>query len=734
MIFDGQAIKAEQQPSGIALVTLDLQGESVNKFNRLTLTELSEVVTKLHALSISKGTSDTALKGVVFSSAKDVFVVGADITEFMSWFELEDDVLADNLRITHKIFNEIATLPCPTVVAINGIALGGGFEIALACDYRVMAETAKVGLPETQLGIYPGWGGTVRLPRIIGVDNACEWICGGGQKRADVALKDGAVDAVVPVNKVVESAFHLVEQAATGKLDYMARRVEETAPMVFSPIEKMMIFESVRGVVGAKAGKHYPAPMAVIKSMEKSISQPFEKACETEIAGFVKMAKTPVAKALVNLFLSDQQIKKNASTLIANVLTPENRKVKQAAVLGAGIMGGGVAYQSASKGTPIIMKDIRQDALDLGLSEANKLFGGQVGRGRLTAEKAMLGLNSIVPVLSYGEFGNVDLVVEAVVENMNVKKAVLAETENHINDSAVLTSNTSTISITELATGLKRPENFVGMHFFNPVHKMPLVEVIRGEKSSDVAVAKTVSYAQAMGKTPIVVNDCPGFLVNRVLFPYFGGFSAMMKEGADFRAIDKVMENFGWPMGPAYLLDVVGIDTAYHADAVMASGFPDRMQHEGTNVIDLLFSLERFGQKNNKGFYVYEQDRKGRPKKIYQEEIETILAPAVAKKIELTEDDIIARLMIPLCIETARCLEDGIVSSPVEADMGLIYGIGFPPYLGGAIYYLDQIGLAAFCELADTYKHLGKLYQPTKVMLSMAKNNETYYGNAASNS
>jgi len=718
MIFEGQAIKVAEKSPGIAIVTLDLQGESVNKFNSLTLQELGEAVSALKV--------QPSLKGVVFASAKDVFVVGADITEFSTWFELEDELLAEKLRAAHKIFNDIAALPCPTVAAINGVALGGGFELCLACDYRVMADSTKVGLPETQLGIYPGWGGTVRLPRIIGVDNACEWICGAGQKRANVALKDGAVDAVVKTEKVLESALHLVEQAASGKLDYMARREEETAPMVFSAIEKMMIFESVRGVVGAKAGKHYPAPMAAIKSVEKNIGQAFEKACETEITGFIKMAKTPVAKSLVNLFLSDQQIKKTSGALIKDA-TP----VKQAAVLGAGIMGGGVAYQSASKGTPIIMKDIRTEAIDLGLNEATKLLNGQVSRGRLTADKAMKSLSKIVPALTYGEFENVDLVVEAVVENVNVKKSVLAETEGHIADDAILTSNTSTISITELATALKRPENFVGMHFFNPVHKMPLVEVIRGEKSSEAAVAKTVAYAQAMGKTPIVVNDCPGFLVNRVLFPYFGGFAAMMKEGADFRQVDKVMEKFGWPMGPAYLMDVVGIDTAYHADEVMAQGFPDRMQHEGVSVIDRLFELERFGQKNQKGFYTYENDRKGKPKKIYNEEIVELLAPTVESQTELTEEDIIARMMIPLCIETVRCLEENIVASPAEADMGLIYGIGFPPYLGGAIHYLDQMGLAAFCELADKFRHLGKLYHPTEQMRAMAANNETYYGNAA---
>ncbi|MEL0637309.1 MULTISPECIES: fatty acid oxidation complex subunit alpha FadB [Marinomonas] len=716
MIFEGQAVKVAMDDTGVATVTLDLVGESVNKFNSLTLNELAE------AISILKHTDD--LQGVIFASAKNVFVVGADITEFTSWFKLENEELTDKLRHAHSIFNDISNLCCPTVAAINGIALGGGMELCLACDYRVMAETAKIGLPETQLGIYPGWGGTVRLPRLIGPDNACEWICSGAQKRSADALKDGAVDAVVPADKVQESARHLMQQVLDGKLNYRQRRQELRAPMQFSPIEKMMVFESVRGVVGAKAGKHYPAPMAAIKTIEKGISQEIDKAIETEIKGFVKLAKGPVAESLVNLFLSDQAIKKSASKYAKNA-TP----VKQAAVLGAGIMGGGVAYQSASKGTPIIMKDIRQEALELGLSEANKLLNGQIERGRLTPAKALKAMNGITPALSYGEFGHVDLIVEAVVENVNVKKAVLAETEKHISEDAILASNTSTISITELAKDLKRPENFCGMHFFNPVHRMPLVEVIRGEKSSDAAIAKTVAYAQAMGKTPIVVNDCPGFLVNRVLFPYFAGFSLMMKEGADFQLVDKTMERFGWPMGPAYLLDVVGVDTAFHADQVMAEGFPDRMKHDGVNAVDCLFKLERFGQKNGKGFYAYEPDRRGKPKKVFDADIVDILAPTVESHSELSEEDIIARMMIPLCIETARCLEENIVASAAEADMGLIYGIGFPPYLGGALHYLDQMGLQAFCELADKYSQLGKLYEPTARMREMATNNETYYGN-----
>jgi 3-hydroxyacyl-CoA dehydrogenase/enoyl-CoA hydratase/3-hydroxybutyryl-CoA epimerase/enoyl-CoA isomerase len=337
-------------------------------------------------------------------------------------------------------------------------------------------------------------------------------------------------------------------------------------------------------------------------------------------------------------------------------------------------------------------------------------------------------LNSITPTLNYGDFKNVDLVVEAVVENPKVKDAVLRETEDAVREDTILTSNTSTISINKLAANLKRPENFCGMHFFNPVHMMPLVEVIRGEKTSDRAIATTVAYAKAMGKTPIVVNDCPGFLVNRVLFPYFGGFSGLIRDGADFQKVDKVMEKFGWPMGPAYLLDVVGMDTAKHANEVMAEGFPERMKADFKSAVEVMFENERYGQKNDKGFYKYETDKKGKQKKVVDEESYKLLEPVVQGKKDFDEDEIIARMMIPLCLETVRCLEDGIVEDPADADMGLIYGIGFPPFRGGALRYIDDMGVDTFVEMTEKYADLGPLYQPTEKLREMAKNGEKFFG------
>ncbi|KZY33941.1 MULTISPECIES: fatty acid oxidation complex subunit alpha FadB [unclassified Oleiphilus] len=715
MIYEGKAITVKEIEGGIAQLNFDLEGESVNKFNRLTIEELGAAAESLK--------NANGIKGLIVTSSKDCFIVGADITEFTDLFAgSEEELIANNLQ-ANAVFSAIEDLPFPSVTAINGIALGGGFEMCLSTDYRVMSPTAKVGLPEVKLGIFPGFGGTVRLPRLIGADNAIEWIAGTKEYKAPDALKFGAVDAVVDADKLEAAAIDLVKQAVAGKLDYKARREEKTSKLKLNPMESMMTFETAKGFVAGQAGPNYPAPVEAIKAMQKHSGMARDKAIEVEAKGFAKMAKTSVSASLIGLFLNDQALKAQAKAL-----EPKASEVKKAAVLGAGIMGGGIAYQSALKGTPIIMKDIAQAGIDLGLSEASKLLTKRVSKGKMKAEKMAEVLNSIDPALSYGDFGDVDLVVEAVVENPKVKDIVLCEVEDQVSEDTILTSNTSTISIDLLAKNLKRPENFCGMHFFNPVHMMPLVEVIRGEKTSEETIATTVAYAKAMGKTPVVVNDCPGFLVNRILFPYFGGFAALVRDGADFQRVDKIMEKFGWPMGPAYLLDVVGMDTAIHAGEVMAEGFPDRMKNEFRTAMEVMFEDGRYGQKNDKGFYTYELDRKGKQKKVKDEGVYDMIKPVVLNNNEFTDEEIIERMMVPLCIETVRCLEDGIVETAAEADMGLIFGIGFPPFRGGALRYIDSIGIEEFNKIADKYADLGALYTPTEGMREMAKTGKKFFG------
>jgi 3-hydroxyacyl-CoA dehydrogenase/enoyl-CoA hydratase/3-hydroxybutyryl-CoA epimerase/enoyl-CoA isomerase len=703
MMFKGSVISVAMLDDGIAELKFDLQGESVNKFNLQAVKELGEALTRLEQAS--------DLKGVLVTSGKEAFIVGADITEFGSVFAAGADKIIGHLRANNLNYNRLEDLPVPVVVAINGYALGGGLEFCLACDYRVASTQAKLGLPETRLGIIPGWGGTVRLPRLAGLDTAVEWIASAKEQDAQTALRARVVDAVVEPDKLRQAALHTLHQCMAGKFDYQARRDQKKAPLRHNFIEAMMAFETSKAFVGAQAGRNYPAPVAAIKAMQKAADKGRDEALQIEAETFAKMAQTPVAQSLVGIFLNDQLLGKKARGWEKQA----DKKVARAAVLGAGIMGGGIAYQSALKGVPIKMKDIAQQGIDLGLAEANKLLSKRVERGRMNASEMGEVLNRIEPALSYDGFEQVDLVVEAVVESAKVKRAVLAEVEGKVSDDTVLATNTSTISITYLAEALK------------PVHAMPLVEIIRGEKTSDRAVARTVAYANTMGKKPVVVHDCPGFLVNRVLFPYFAGFSMLVRDGVDFQKIDKVMEAWGWPMGPAYLLDVVGIDTAVHAEKVMAEGFPDRMQRDFTSCTDALYGAERYGQKNQKGFYDYQPDKKGKPQKVESEAAHKLIKPHVSKALELGDEEIIMRMMVPMATELVRCLEEGIVETPAEADMALVYGIGFPPFRGGVLRWIDSIGAANFCELAAQFKLLGALYEPPARLQELAADNKTFY-------
>lgn len=712
MLFDGKAIQVSVEDE-IAHLVFNIKDSSANVIGELMMGELPQAL---------KSVQGSGAKGLIFRSDKSHFIFGADIMEFMQHFKKSEDEIIHWLKEMNNTLNGFEDLDIPSVACINGFALGGGFEVCLSADFRVIGKKAKIGLPETKLGIMPGWGGSVRLPRIAGADNAIEWITSGKQYKGDVALKLGIVDAVVDEKDLVHAGLKLLKRAINGELDYKKRKEIKKSPLRLSQIEGAMVFETSKGFVAGVAGPHYPAPISAIEVMQKAAGMEREAAIDVEARTFAKLAHTKVAENLVTVFLGDQYLKK-----VSKKWTKDAPKVEMSAVLGAGIMGGGIAYQSASKGTPIVMKDINEKAIELGLGEANKLLKKQVDRKRLTVAQMGETLGKIRPSLSYGEFGEVDMVVEAVVENVKVKKSVLAEVEEKTGEGTVLASNTSTISITELASALKKPENFCGMHFFNPVHRMPLVEVIRGEKTSDAAIAKTVQYALQMGKTPIVVNDCAGFLVNRVLFPYFNGFNQLIADGVDYKRIDKVMEKFGWPMGPAYLMDVVGIDTGDHAAAIMADAFPDRMKFEEKTIVEIMHEKKRLGQKNGVGFYKYEIDRKGRPKKTVDPEAEEIIKGAVRRSVEISDQEIIDRMMLPMIFECARCLEENIVNTPQEVDMGLLLGLGFPPFRAGALKYADDEGLASIVERSSKYIEIGEMYRPTEGFAQRAKENKNYY-------
>ncbi|WP_020681338.1 fatty acid oxidation complex subunit alpha FadB [Marinobacterium rhizophilum] len=711
MLFNGFRLQLRVD-HGIAELRFERRDGPVNTLDHVTLSELHQALELLQ--------QESGVQGLLLTSGKRDFIVGADINEFSELFGLDHSALTASLRQTHALFQQLENLPYPTLAAINGMALGGGMELTLACDYRVLGEAARVGLPEVNLGIYPGWGGTVRLSRLAGIATSLGWILSGRPQRAGAALEAGVAHQVVADAQLGDEARAFLLQQIDAGDDFTSERQRKQRPLVLDEAAQQQLFEAAKQVA-RQHGDHYPAPRAVLELVREHAELPFDQALECELNGFPGVAKGPVAKSLVGLFLSDQLVKRKAKAT-----TSEARNVSQAAVLGAGIMGGGIAYQSASTGTPIRMKDITGDALELGMREADKLLAKQVERGRLGDANRRAVLETIMPTLEYDGFDAVDLVIEAVVENPKVKASVLAEVERAA-PNAVIASNTSSISISQLAESLQHPENFCGMHFFNPVHAMPLVEVIRGKQSSDAAIATTVAYAVSMGKTPIVVNDCPGFLVNRILFPYFNAFNRLLKDGVDYQRIDRVMESFGWPMGPAFLADVVGLDTLVHADAVMVDGFPERMGHDGQTVAEAMLRNGRLGQKNGRGFYRYGVDEQGKRFKAAEDEVYGLVESLATSMPEISDHEIGERMLIPLCLEAVRCLEEGIADSAAEVDMGLVLGLGFPRFRGGPLRYIDTLGIEVFCNLVEKHQNQGPLYRLTDGLRQRRAGQKTFF-------
>jgi len=718
-MFKGKTLSLGLIDNGFAEINFNNQGESVNKFNAETLAELRKAVDTLKAQS--------DIRGLLLTSAKSVFVVGADITEFKGMFSATREEFVAGVQAINDLFSEIEDLSYPSVAAINGFALGGGFEVCLACDARVISSTAAIGLPETGLGIIPGWGGTVRLPRLIGYSTAVNWVASGQQQRPDAALKAGAVDAIAEPEQLRADSIALLAQLASGERDYHTRRTQKISALSMSESEVEAAASQYRGALIGKVGTHYPAPIKVLELISDAAHLGRDEALKCEHEMFYSISQTPEARALVGLFLNDQYIVKQAKNR-SHALAEKLPEIKTAGVIGAGIMGGGIAYQNAIRGYSVVMKDIAQPALELGIQEAKKLLAKSVSRGKMSEDKAAQILSLINPTLADSDVATCNMVVEAVVELESVKKQVLPAIEALVDNSAVITSNTSTISINRLAESLQRPENFAGMHFFNPVHAMPLVEIIRGDRSSDATIAAVCAYALGLGKKPIVVNDCPGFLVNRVLFALLFGLEIMITEGADFQQIDKVMEGWGLPMGPAYLMDVIGIDTINHCYPVMIDGLPQRFSKTAELwPTEAVFKADRLGQKNARGYYSYALNDKGKPSKAIDETVVQMLADLYGEARLFDADEIVDRLMIAMAIEMLHCLEEGVVASPAEADMALVYGVGFPAFRGGICRWMDEIGLQEVCDRGDKYAHISELYRPTEKLRAMAAKGETLY-------
>jgi 3-hydroxyacyl-CoA dehydrogenase/enoyl-CoA hydratase/3-hydroxybutyryl-CoA epimerase/enoyl-CoA isomerase len=716
-VFQGETIKLGWLDDGLIELCFDRQQASINKLDQKTLLEWQTSTRLIAALP--------GARGVLVTSAKESFIVGADINEFGAMFKMtEADMSAHNLR-SNQVFCDFEDLALPTVVALNGLALGGGLEMTLSAAWRVMASTAKVGLPEVNLGLFPGFGGTVRMARIAGPAVAIEWIASGKPYGAETAKVQGVVDQTCAPEALRETALAWLREAADGKRDWRALQQRKLDPVALPPAHLRQIFEDAKAAASNGARPHQPAVKFAITMMAEAAGAERDAALALEARFFATVAKTQAAASLVQAFHNDQSLKKLFRQHERNA-----RSVAQAAVLGAGIMGSGIAYASAAKGVPVRLKDVSDDKLAAGMGEVGRQVARQVKAGRMNEARAAKVLGSITPQTGFEGFDGVNVVIEAVIEKLAVKHAVLSELETMVADDAIIASNTSSLRIDDIAVALQRPQNFVGMHFFNPVPLMALVEVIKGTRTSDVAVSTTVGYVVAMGKTPIVVKDCPGFLVNRLLTPYIRAFMQLVSDGADFAQVDRAMEAFGWPMGPAYLEDVIGIDTGTRVSDVISAGYAQRMPPLQFDALRLMAHHQRFGQKNGAGFYDYVAGANGRAVRTTAPESYALLAAVQPEGTrEFSEQEIVERMMLPMMVEAAHALEDGVVGTAAELDMALTLGLGFPKYLGGPLKYADWLGLPELVRLSERHGHLGPQYQATPAMRAMAASGERYYPN-----
>jgi 3-hydroxyacyl-CoA dehydrogenase/enoyl-CoA hydratase/3-hydroxybutyryl-CoA epimerase len=720
----GPSFRLAVEPDGLAVLEFDTPGEKVNKYSHAVMRELDAVLDGLAARKDVKAL-------VLVSRKPGIFIAGADVNEIA---KAGPDFDAEFIRGPHRTFDKLANLTFPTVAAIDGACVGGGCETVLAMDWRLASDSPKtqIGLPEIKLGILPAWGGTTRLPRLIGLAPALDVILAGKVLDARRAKKAGYVDEVVPAAILEDAA----RRFARGKIGTRKRanagpgggparvRPARLAEKILEGPGRSVVFSKARASVLKETKGHYPAPLAALAVVEKGFGAPFPKALEYELDGVRTLLGSPVMRNLVGLFFRMEEVKKETGVEgLAGAAGVQPRKIGRVGVLGAGAMGGGIAQLAADRGLPVRMKDIKPEALALGYAQAARIWKEKVKKRRMTRCEFASKMSLLGGSLDYAGFETCDITIEAVLEKMSVKHAVLAEWEKIASPTAIFASNTSTLPITDIAAAAVHPERVVGMHFFNPVYKMPLVEVIWGARTAPEVTATVFDLAKKMGKTPVVVKDSPGFLVNRILGPYIAEAVGLVLEGVDFPAIDKAMRAFGMPVGPIELLDDVGIDVAAKAAETLSGAFPDRMPKDPA--LDRLVATGRIGRKAKKGFYSYEGERRGGPDEQASRDL-GLSSPS--RKSSLSPSEIQGRLILPMINEAALCLTERIVANPAKLDLAMIFGTGFPPFRGGLCAHADALGAKAVVEgLQRLAKEKGGRFAPAPMLIEMARAGKTFF-------
>ena len=696
------------RPDNVAVVTIDVPDEKMNTLKAEFGGQVRAILKQIR--------DNKALQGVVFISAKpDNFIAGADINMIGRCQSAQQ---AESLaRQGQQVMAEIQSLPIPVVAAIHGACLGGGLELALACHARICSDDGRtvLGLPEVQLGLLPGSGGTQRLPRLIGVSTALDMILTGKQLRARQALKAGLVDEVVPRSILLDAAAEYARKA-----HHQHRRLSVRDRILAGPLGRRLLFSMAAKKTAQKTQGNYPATDKILQVIETGLAHGASSGYEAEARAFGELAMTPQSRALRSIFFASTDIKKDPGASVAP------GPLGSVGVLGGGLMGGGIAYVTAIKGKlPVRIKDINANGINHALKYSWDQLEQKVRRRHLKPAERDAQLALISGSIDYRGFAHRDLVIEAVFEDLALKQKMVGEIEQYCAPHTIFASNTSSLPIGDIAAQAQRPEQVIGLHFFSPVEKMPLVEVIPHVGTSEQTIATTVKLAKKQGKTPIVVADKAGFYVNRILAPYIAEAMRMLVDGERVEDIDNALVKFGFPVGPIQLLDEVGIDTGTKILPVLEAAYGERFSAPAT-LIQAILNDDRKGRKNGRGFYLY--GVKGRKSKKQVDTAVYALAGMSARNARCSAEQIAERCVMLMLNEAARCVDEGIIRSARDGDIGAVFGIGFPPFLGGPLRYMDSLGagevVARLQRLAGLY---GPRFTPCDALLQRAERGETFW-------
>jgi 3-hydroxyacyl-CoA dehydrogenase/enoyl-CoA hydratase/carnithine racemase len=694
------------------------QGVAILTFNNPPVNQLSRAFVEEIRDALTSAFGDEAVKAVILTGTGKNFTGGADITEIQQ--VTDRDTLLPRVMENNNFLNSIEEGPKPVIVAMNGNCLGGGMEIAMASHYRIAARGIQVGQPEVQVGLIPGAGGTQRLPRLVGLPDALKMIGTGQAISAEEGLEKGCVDEVVSPEALLEKASGVAQRFISGELNHRNRRTRLRKDRLPNAIMKKMIISYAKEEA-AKKGKGYIAPFKAIEAMERGLSDDFEADLKIEAALFCDCALSDVAKNLIGIFLNTR-----AAGKLPRIKGIEPQTIRTVAMLGGGTMGSGITNLLLSNGFETILWDINDEAIQKGLSAIRKTYDYPIKKGKMTEQELdRMMRERLTTTTSLDELRGVDLVIEAVLEDMAIKQGIWKRLEQICRPEVIFASNTSALPITEMASVLKDPGRMIGLHFFNPAERMQLLEIICGKKTTDRTLATSVAFARAIRKVPIVVNDGPGFYVSRQLGALMGESTFMVEEGVDPAAIEEAVLDFGLPMGPATLGDLTGLDINYHVIKNFEKSLGERWRI--SPIYEIIYQSGCFGRKTGSGWYDYSGE-KSVPNRKLMEAIQRYLREKGIQPKRLSPKEIIDRMLARAINEAACMIEEGICDRPQEMDLAVIYGLGFPPYRGGILRYADTWGIRNVHEhLLKLEKEHGVRFKPARLLKEMAESGRTFY-------